>query len=135
MCPELNALHDKNINGWDTHLAGIVSAYNTGIHGTTGVSPSYLMFAREISPPFDSTRPIVSISRPSDYLTYLAHHRQIVLQTARENIRRAQRLMKDRYDQHRSNPVYRVDDLVLIRQHRVKGKADSSYVGSYRVVK
>ena len=135
MRPKSNALHDKNLNNWDTHLAGIVGAYNTGLHATTGFSPSYLMFGREISLPFDSARPVVSISKPSDYLTYLAHHRQLVLQAARDNIRRNQGITKARYDKNRSNPNYQVGDLVLIRQHRPHGKTDPSYLGPYRVTK
>ena len=50
------------------------------------------MFARHIALPFDPSRPIVSLTKPSDYLNYLARHRQIALQAARANVLRHQRV-------------------------------------------
>lgn len=135
MRPKPNALHNENLSNWDIHLPGVVSAYNTGLHATTGFSPSHLMFGREISLAFDSARPLVSISKPSDYLDHLARHRDIVLHAARDNILQHQHIAKERYDQHRSNSRYHVDDLVLLREHRLHGKTTPSYTGPYRIIK
>jgi hypothetical protein len=134
MRPKLNALYDQERNNWDDHLAGIVSAYNTGIHATTGFSPSHLMFGREITLAFDSARPIVPLSKPSDYLNHLARHRKIILQAAQTNIVQQQQTTKRRYDQGRQNPSYEIGELVLIRQHGLRGKLDPIYNGPYRVV-
>ena len=135
MTPKLNLLHDKNLQNWDVYLPGIVHAYNTGLHASTGFSPSHLMFGRDIALAFDSSRPVVSISKPSDYLTHLSRHRQLVLQEARVNTLRYQQMVKKRYDKHRQNPVYRVGDLVLIRRFGTSTKQSARYVGPYTVSK
>jgi transposase InsO family protein len=133
MRPKLNALHQQNIHDWDDYLPGIVSAYNTGIHSSTGFSPSYLMFGRHVALPFDSARPVVAVSRPSDYLTHLARHRRIVLQQARSTIIHHQQLAKQRHDQHRQHLVYQVGDVVLVRHHGIRSKSTPTYNGPYTV--
>ena len=135
MRPKLNALYCKNLNNWDDYLPGIVSAYNTGIHASTGFTPSHLMFGRHIALPFDAARPILSIGRPSDYLTHLARHRRIVLQEARSNILAHQQVAKRRYDKHRQNPVYSLGTLVFIRHHGARSKSTPIYDGPFTVTK
>jgi hypothetical protein len=92
------------------------------------------MFGREITLAFDPVRPIVPISRPSDYLNYLARVRKLALQTARDNIVQNQQMAKCRYDRGRKNPTYEIGELVLIRYPGMRGKFDPIYNGPYRVV-
>lgn len=133
MRPKLNALHQQNRHDWDHYLPGIVSAYNTGVHSSTGFSPSYLMFGRHVALPFDSARPIVAVSKPSDYLTHLARYRRIVLQQARSTILHHQQLAKQRHDQHRQHLAYTIGDVVLIRHHGTRSKSTPTYDGPYTV--
>ena len=133
MRPKLNALYCKNLNNWDDYLPGIVSAYNTGIHASTGFTPSHLIFGRHIALPFDAARPVVSLGKPSDYLTHLARHRQIVLREARSNILAHQQVAKRRYDKHRQNPVYTIGDMVFIRHHGTSSKFTPTYDGPFTV--
>ena len=93
------------------------------------------MFGRQITLPFDATRPVVSVRQPSDYLTYLARHRRIVLREARSNILTHQQLAKRRYDNHRQNPVYTLGDLVFIRHHGARSKSTPTYDGPFTVIK
>lgn len=41
----------KKHNEWDVHLQGIAHSINTAVHETTGYTPSYLFFGREVSIP------------------------------------------------------------------------------------
>ena len=134
-CERSNAFYEKSLNSWDDYLLGIVSVYSSDPHASTEFTPSYLMFARHIALLFEPSRPIISLPKPSDYLTYLARHRQITLQAARTNVIRHQQVAKQRFDKHRKNPTYALNDIVFIRQPGVRSKSAPTYNGPYTVVK
>ena len=63
---------------------------------------------------FDAARPILQLVKPADFVEHLARCRKILLQTAANNTRRQQQLMKKRYDCHRTSPTYDIGQLVFI---------------------
>ena len=91
-----------------------MKALNTGNHTSTGVAPSDLMSGRHIALPFSATRRVVSINRPSDYLTHLARRQ---------------------YDKHRQNPIYSIDHLTFIRHDDTRSECTWTYDEPFTVVK
>lgn len=134
MRPKLAILCENNAANWDDFLPAVVHAYNTSAHATTGYSPSLLMFGREIALAFDPARPVLQLSKVSDYVEHLARFRKTLLKSANENIREKQRITKQRYDHHRQAPVYEVGQLVFMKRQGIRNKFDERQSGPFRIV-
>lgn len=134
MRPKLALLCQHNEAHWDMFLPGVVHAYNTCTHATTGYSPSVLMFGREVSLAFDSARPILQLPKVSDYVEYLSKYRKITLRAAGDNMRRHQHTAKQRYDENRQSPIYEIGQLVLMKRRGNLGKFDERQLGPFRIV-
>ena len=58
---------------WEDHVQAVCLAYNTSVQPTTGYTPFYLMFGRQVRVPIDimfGNKPVVTRS-PSVYATKL----------------------------------------------------------------
>ena len=53
---------------------------------------------------------------------------------AKINILQQQKKYKQRYDHYRINPVYKINDLVLIQVFNRQNKFDIRYEGPYRII-
>ena len=135
MRPKLAALCQNNKNNWDDFLPGVVHAYNTSVHAATGYSPSFLMFGRELALAFDPARPIVQLTKVSDYVEHLSRFRKVLLATANDNIQQQHKSAKQRHDRHRQAPVYEVGQLVFIKNQGCRNKFDERRSGPFRIKK
>lgn len=45
---------NANQTDWDSYIDGIVLAYNTTSHETTGITPYWMMFGKEVRLPIDT---------------------------------------------------------------------------------
>ena len=134
MRPKLAMLcQNKEVN-WDDFLPGVTHAYNTSTHATTGYSPSFLMFGREIPLAFDPARPVLQLPKVLNYVEHLSRYRTMILKSAKDNIRRQQQMAKQRHDRHRRAPVYEVGQLVFMRRQGSRNKFDERQSGPFRVV-
>ena len=133
MRPKLRVLCQDNEANWDDFLPGVVHAYNTSIHASTGFSPSFLMFGREIPLAFDPARPVLQLPKASDYVEHLARFRKNVLQAATDNVRQCQWLSKQRHDRHRQAPKYEIGQLVFIKRQGIRNKFDERQSGPFRI--
>ena len=135
MRPQLNKLAEQQPTDWDQFLPAIVSAYNSGEHATTGISPFELMFGRPPTSVFDPTQPLLQFSRPSDFLAHLQVYRKRLTETARQNTLDQQKRMQAHYNRNRSDPRYSLNDLVFVRTPPpLRNKAAAVYQGPYRIV-
>lgn len=134
MRPKLAMLCRNNEDNWDEFLPGVVHAYNTSAHATTGYSPSFLMFGREISLAFDAARPVLQMPKVSNYVEHLSRCRKVVLEAANENVRRQQQLAKQRHDRNRQAPIYEIGQLVFVKRHGSRSKFDERQSGPFRIV-
>jgi len=53
----------------------------------------------------------------------------------KKNIIQQQAKYKERYDRHRTNPTYKINDLVLIKTFNRRNKFDIRYEGPFRIIK
>jgi putative transposase len=116
MRSKLAILCQNNEVNWDYFLPGVVHAYNTSVHASTGYSPSFLMFGREISLAFDPARPVLQLSKVSNYVEHLSRYRKIILKAANDNVRQQQQMAKQRYDRNRQAPAYEIGQLVFMKR-------------------
>lgn len=134
MRPKLAMLCQNNETTWDDFLPGVIHAYNTSIHATTGYSPSFLMFGCEISLAFDPARPILQLPKVSNFVEHLSRYRKLILKTANDNIRQQQQVAKQRHDRNRQAPIYELGQLVFMKRHGNGSKFDERQSGPFRIV-
>ena len=129
---------------WVTYLDNCVFAYNTSLHESSGFTPFHLMFNRQAALPIDiNVRKASSEEVAVEYTNLqdpnhdeVQRMRTTHLETARENIKRAQEKQKAAYDKKHSKPnLFKKGQLVLKkdfkRKKRKGGKLDERYVGPF----
>ena len=107
---------------WDIFIPSILFAYRVSPCVATGDSPFYLLYGRE-----PRLAPDVSLLPPTDLSTSVAEHRRrIVTQIetaqslARDNIARAQELMKLQYDRTAADAPFEVGERCWVYTPKVK---------------
>ena len=134
-CTQLAKYYDENINDWDMYLQSIVYAYNTGIHATTGFIPYELAYGRKQRSPFDFVIQPVPPDDPDQFYERLQKTRKIILQQAQHNIRHQHQLTQQRYNKHRKDISYNVNDSVFLKVYGNRTKLDQRWIGPCKIVK
>ena len=64
----------KPCTEWENHVQNVCMAYNTSVHSTTGFTPFFLMFGREVRLPVDLLFELPhSSSSVTNYAALLTH--------------------------------------------------------------
>ena len=134
MDAKIAALSNEKRTNWDEQLPFVTFNYNTSIHTTTRKTPFEMMFGRSPTLPFDHQKPIVNLTQDPEHVQKLNQYLSSLAEDAKKNILRQQRKYKERYDRHRIDPTYKVNDLVLIKTNSRRNKFDSRYEGPFRIV-
>lgn len=118
---QLATLVGPNHAEWDLRLACIRFAMNSATCQSTGFSPGYLTFGRDLRTPDDATHDLKAVldkEKPVAWATsYLRKLRTALLQ-ARDKMENHQERQKKYADKRRSpGKQLQVGDLVLIRSH------------------
>jgi len=122
-------------------LPFITAAYNATIHDSTGFSPNFLFFGRELSSPLD-----VALGLPSeeslsvnDYAQYVRDRMAEANALVRVHARKRTAETKQHYDRVVRPTTFESGDLVRYYYPRkLKGRSPKwsrYYVGPYRIVK
>ena len=115
---------DKKQN-WKSHVATMVHAYNCTKHESTGQSPYFLMFGREPNLPVDIAFGLTKEDKKEPQTKYIQDLRERLLESYRvavEQIQRAQKKQKDRYDLRSRGTVVQPGDKVLVKIVAFDGK-------------
>ncbi|CAF4686011.1 unnamed protein product, partial [Rotaria sp. Silwood1] len=134
MDSKIATLSNQNRTNWDEQLPYVTFNYNTSIHTTTGIIPFELMYGRLPVLPFDHQQPIITLSQDSEHVKKLKQYILSLTEHAKINILQQQKKYKQRYDRYRTNPVYKINDLVLIQTLNRRNKFDIRYEGPYRII-
>ena len=134
MDAKIAALSNDKRTNWDEQLPFVTFNYNTSIHTTTGQIPFEMIYGRAPVLPFDQQRPLVNLIEDPKHVDKLKQYLAELTSIARNNIVRHQHKYKERYDRHRKNPTYNVNDLVLVKVLNRRNKLDARYEGPYRIV-
>jgi len=134
MDSKIASLSNSSRSDWDDQLPYVVFNYNTSCHSTTNTIPFELMYGRSPVLPCDPQNPMVSLQIDSQHFQKLHQHISSLTDRARDHLTSAQQLYKSRFDTHRSNPSYTINDIVLIKSFRHRHKFDIRHEGPYRIV-
>ena len=135
MDAKIAALSNPSRSDWDDQLPFVTLNCNTTIHSTTRVIPFELMYGRSAVLPCDSQNSMVSLDPDPRYTDKLREHITSLTRTARANISLAQTSSKTRYDLHRSNPSYQINDIVLVKNIHRRYKFDVRFEGPFRILR
>ena len=103
---------------WDLYIPSTCLAYNTSVHSSTGFTPSFLRFGRELCLPSDLLQPdsrLPSQELHSDYATELKSRLMQAFQTASKTLKVSQRTQKAYYDHWARAKAYQVGDERLFK--------------------
>jgi transposase InsO family protein len=124
MDAKIVSLSNQSRSEWDDQLPFVTFNYNTTIHSTTKLIPFELMYGRSPVLPCDA-----------QHTTKLQNYVSSLSDTARHSILLAQHASKSRYDKNRSDPSYRIGDIILLRNMTRRYKLDVHYEGPYRILR
>ena len=135
MDAKIATLANARKTDWDEKLSFVTFNYNTTIHATTKQIPFEMLFGRLPILPFDHQDEMVSLEQDKEHVHKLKEHLTSLTHQAISNILKNQQQYKHRYDQHRSNPLYQLDDLVLIKTINARRKFDVRHEGPFRIIR
>lgn len=134
MDAKIAALSNEKRTNWDEQLSYVTFNYNTSIHKTTGQIPFELIYGRLPILPFDQQQPSVTLSQDPEHKLKLNQYLSTLTDQAKVNILAQQGKYKERYDRNRTNPNYKIGDLVLIKTLNMRNKFDTRYEGPFRII-
>ncbi|CAM4953207.1 unnamed protein product [Rotaria socialis] len=132
---KIAALSNLRKTDWDDQLPFVTFNYNTSIHSSTKQVPFQMMYGRIPVLPFDYQKDNVILSHDSEHVNKLNQFLQKLNEQAKIHIIKNQERYKQRYDTHRSNPSYKIGDLVLVKTLNIRYKFDIRYEGPFRIIK
>ena len=86
---------------WDLLLPHVMAAYRASVHQSTGYTPNYLMFGREVRAPVDLVFDIPTEEPPASYDSYvtdLEERKRVAYSLVRQSLGVAAERMKRQYD-------------------------------------
>ncbi len=138
----LGTLEEKDKSRWRDFVKPLVHAYNCTKHEVTGFTPYELMFGRQPRLPFDLAFGLPYQDTPrishSEYVKHLKSHLEESYSLASHRALKSAERNKNRFDKLVTNSSLEVNDRVLVRNVRLRGKhklADKWESEVYVVVK
>ncbi|KAJ8720901.1 hypothetical protein PYW08_006366 [Mythimna loreyi] len=120
---QLSMLVQTSHTDWPKHLASVRFAMNSAVCSTTGKTPAYLTFARELRTPFDVNSDLRSILDKENFVPQVTPYlRSFIssLSEIRERAEKCQDIRKKVADDSRQKELkISVGDLVLLKSHHL----------------
>ena len=107
---------EKHPFDWESQLRPLCLAYNTSVHPTTGYSPFYLMYGRQVRMPIDIMfgTPTPDTASPSEYADDLRKRLEKAYQQVREQMGHQLDRQKELYDRKVHGKLFEAGDLVWL---------------------
>ena len=93
-----------------------------------------MMYGRTPVSPFDTQDANVTLNHDPEYSNKLKNYLSSLTGIARKNILTTQDKYKQRYDSHRTDPSYKIGDLVLVKTLNLRHKFDLRYEGPFGII-
>lgn len=143
---QLAILVEDDHGSWDDKLSSIRFAMNTANSLSTGYTPAYLTFARELRTPYDNVHDLRQIILSENFVPEITPkllQLADTLKRAREVRENKEEIRKEAVDKRRrEDPGYKPGDLVLANSHPVSNSARGSSAkfsprrdGPYKILK
>lgn len=136
-----------NHRHWDRWITEVVFAYNTAKHESTGFTPAFLNYGRELNPPAALYGPPDAPPRDLDQTDTRLRHEQIThlqdtLTLARHNQARASEGQKKYFNLRHRDWHPAIGSHVMRREHHLSSAAEGfaaklapKFAGPYRIIK
>ena len=107
------AVHEQPVE-WERELRRLCLAYNTSVHPTTGETPFFLMFGRQVWMPIDIMygNPSPQLSSVPEYVSDLRSGLQAAYRIVRERMNRKLQRQKEKYDHRAHGDPFEPGELV-----------------------
>ncbi|CAF1043243.1 unnamed protein product [Didymodactylos carnosus] len=128
---KIAALSNDRKNDWNEHLPFVTFDYNASIHSIAGQMSFELMFERSPVDYFDHQDPNISLAQGPERLQKLYKYLANLTDQVKSNVVQHQKIYKLRYDKNRSNPSFKIGQLVLIKLTDTQHKFDIRYEGPF----
>ena len=105
---------------WDEHIDGVLRAYNSTRHGTTGLSPYMLQHGAEKSTPLSFIYPEFAaggFDSKEEFVEHLLARQQEIHELDRRNSHQEQLRQKLKFDSHLNAKAHAVGDAVWVFWH------------------
>ena len=126
----LGTVASENPFNWESHLRPLSLAYNTIVHPTTGYTPFFLMFGRQVQMPFD----LMYGNSPSYVTTSTSEYASILMKRLQEAFSRVRTRMSHKFDRQKqiyddqSSWSFKKNDLVWLHSIDVSRGAEGKYI-------
>jgi transposase InsO family protein len=134
MDAKIAALSNLRKTDWDEQLPFVTFNYNASIHSSTKQTPFEMMYGRTPVLPFDYQDNNVTLSYDPEHSNKLIKFLSSLNEQAKQNIIKHQQRYKERYDKNRSDPTYKIGDLVLVKTLNTRSKFDIRYEGPFKII-
>lgn len=135
MDAKIATLSNLRKTDWDDQLPLVTFNYNTSIHSSTKQVPFEMMYGRQPVLPFDHQEANATLEYDPEHAKKLNHYLSTLTEQAKHNIELNQERYKERYDKNRPDPIYKINDLVLVKTLNARSKFDLRYEGPFRIIK
>ncbi len=131
----ISKLEPQKKQRWDEHLSSLMAAYNSTDHSSTGKSPYFLLYGREMLLPLEN----LLKPRETYYGDDFGHDRltqmHLALAHARKNLQK--HAAKNRERRNKDVTAEQIDegDAVYLKNHRRASKLDPQWLPYYRVMR
>ncbi|KAK3104816.1 hypothetical protein FSP39_010929 [Pinctada imbricata] len=134
-----------NQTDWDRYIDGLVLAYNTSLHESTGITPYRLVFGTECTVRIDIITPKLEEDERSEYLNASEFVRNLdkqfveINEISRRTTLKSTERQKKEYDRKVKEITYDIGDLVRRNQRKLlpgaKEKLSRNWSGPWIVIK
>ena len=116
----LRVYTSRRMQDWDEHIDGVLGAYNSTRHATTGFSPYMLHHGAEKSIPLSFIYPEFAargFDSKEEFVEHLLARQQEIHELVRRNTHQAQLRQKLKFDRHLKAKAHAVGDAVWVFCH------------------
>lgn len=112
-----------NQRKWDVHLPGLIFAWNTAVHSSTGFTPAFLVYGRELELPGTLKHELIGSRQApqavayDEVVTVRAERLRQALAVVRENLKQSALDQQRNYNLRRRPLQFNVGDEVMRRNY------------------
>ena len=131
----LRVYTSRRMQDWDDHIDGVLGAYNSTRHATTGFSPYMLYHGAEKSIPLSFIYPEFAargFDSKEEFVEHLLARQQEIHELVRRNTHQAQLRQKLKFDRHLKAKAHAVGDAVWVFCHIIPKGGTRKLIRAWR---
>ena len=123
-----------NSQSWDLHLNQMLAAIRFSVNRTTGFSPFYMLYSRDVVLPLDNLLRPRSIYYGDQFHEKAIQEQHRIFMRANQNVKKATAKQIERANKNSSDIQYKVGDFVYLRNDHRSNKLDQRWKPHYVII-